>query len=265
VLRVVDALGASAGRYALVSTVSAYRDWPTSPVTEDSAAWPSRLDITEADPDVAPLPEPYRYGTLKAGCELAARTAPGGSLVVRPGVILGPGEYVGRMLTLLNRAARGGQWLVPGPADAPIQPVDVRDVSAFLLDRLAAGDGGLYNLTAPAGYATYGDLIRECIRVTASTATPVWVDPQWLADQGVAQWTEVPLWRMPVGTWGVDSRRAALAGFACRPLAATVADTWEALRSGPPVPHPRQAEHGMAETREKELLQLWEQSALRRG
>lgn len=264
VLRLLDALGADAGRYALTSTVSAYHDWPHLPVSEDSPAWPSRLDIAETDPDVAPLPEPFRYGTLKAGCELAARTAPGGSLIVRPGVILGPGEYVGRMLTLLGRAARGGEWLVPGPPEQPIQPVDVRDVSTFMLDRLAADDGNLYNLTAPPGFATYADLIDACISATGSSAAPVWIDPDWLEAQGVGQWTEVPLWRTPAGTWAVDSQRAVSAGFVCRPLAVTVADTWHGFQVQPPVPHPRQAEHGMAAEREADLLRLWSGHSLRR-
>lgn len=265
VLRLLTAVGDNAGRYALVSTVSAYRDWPRLPVSEDSPVWPSRLDASESDSDIAALPEPFQYGTLKAGCELAARTAPGGSLIVRPGVILGPGEYVGRMMTLLSRAVRGGDWLLPRPAEQPIQPVDVRDVSVFLLDRLAAADGGLYNLAAPPGFATYGDLIDACLAVTEGQASPVWVDPEWLAAQGVGQWTEVPLWRIPAGTWAMDSRRAAAAGFVCRPLAATVADTWESFRTQPPVPHPRQAEHGMSSEKEAALLHLWREVSLGRG
>lgn len=264
VLNLIGALGSRAGRYALVSTVSAYRDWPSEPVSEASPTWPSRLDVSEQDPDVAGLPEPFRYGTLKAGAELAARTAPGGSLIVRPGVILGPGEYVGRMLTLFDRAASGGAWLLPGPPDQAIQPVDVRDVSAFLLTRLAMKDSGLYNLTAPDGFGTYGDLIDACIAATGSDARPVWVDPVWLSNQDVAQWTEVPLWRIPAGTWSVDSRRAQSAGFTCRSLSATVADTWSDFQSMAPIPHPRQAEHGMSQEKESRLLALWAQESARR-
>lgn len=258
VTSVLATLGVDAGRYVLISTVSAYRNWPAQPVTGASPLWPSRLDARESDPDVAALSVPFQYGTLKAGCELAAQTAPGGSLILRPGVLLGPGEYVGRMLTLLHRAARGGRWLLPGPADQPIQPVDVRDVATFTLDLAAAGGTGAYNVTAPAGYGTYGDLVEACIAATGGRAQPVWVDPAWLAEQQVAQWTEVPLWRTSGGTWAVDSSRAHAAGLTCRPLGETVADTWAALQVQPPVPHPRQAEHGMEPGKEAALLAAWD-------
>jgi len=265
VTSVLDALGDRAGRYVLISTVSAYRDWPGQPVSEASPLWPSRLDARESDPEVAGLPVPFQYGTLKAGCELAAGAASGGCLILRPGVILGPGEYVGRMLTLLGRAARGGRWLVPGPAVQPIQPVDVRDVAAFALDQVAVGRSGAYNLSAPDGYATYGDLISACIEATRAATEPVWVDPQWLAAQEVQQWTEVPLWRTAAGTWAVDSRKAQAAGLTCRTLRQTVADSWAALRAGEPVPHPRQAEHGMDPDKEASILAAWDQRAASRS
>jgi nucleoside-diphosphate-sugar epimerase len=261
VTRAVETLGPSAGRYVLVSTVSAYRDWPAEPVDETSRLWPSRLDATESDPDVAALPVPFQYGTLKAGCELAAEASPKGSLILRPGVILGPGEYVGRGLKLLTRAQRGGRWLVPGPPEQPIQPVDVRDVSRFALDSIESGATGAYNVTAPTGFATYGDLISACIALTGGRAEPVWVDPDWLAARGVRQWTEIPLWRTQPGTWAVDSRRAQAVGLTCRPLPEALADFWAALEREPLVEHPRQHEHGMDAAREAELLGVWEQEA----
>ena len=258
VTMIIEMLGTRVGRYVLASTVSAYRDWPAEPVDESSALWPARLDARESDPDVAALSVPIKYGTLKAGCELAAEASPNGSLILRPGVILGPGEYVGRGLNLLTRASRGGRWLVPGPPDRPIQPVDVRDVSAFVLDGIARETQGAFNLTAPSGFATYEDLISASIEVTGGRAEPVWVNPEWLAEQGVRQWTEVPLWRLPQGTWAVDSRKAQASGFSCRPLKETLADFWAALQREPLVNHPRANEHGMDPVREAELLAAWD-------
>jgi nucleoside-diphosphate-sugar epimerase len=265
ITRVVKVLGPASGRYVLISTVSAYRDWPARPVDEDSRLWPSRLDATESDADVAALPVPFQYGVLKAGCELAAQASPAGSLILRPGVILGPGEYVGRGLKLLTRAQRGGRWLVPGPPEQPIQPVDVRDVSRFALHSIESGISGEFNLTAPRGFATYGDLISACVAVTGGRAEPVWVDPNWLEEQGVQQWTEVPLWRTPPGTWSVDSARAQANGFTCRPLSETLTDFWTTLQGEPLVEHPRQHEHGMGIDREAELLAAWDREAALRG
>ena len=256
VARLVRALGSRVGRYVLVSTVSAKRDWPSQAVDETSALWPSRADLTEQSADVADLPGPFRYGTLKAGCELAT---PPGSLILRPGVILGPGEYVGRGLTLLERAARGGRWLLPAPAEQPIQPVDVRDVSAFVLRGVESGLDGPFNLAAPPGFATYGDLITICGELTGNKVTPVWADPSWLIDEGVRQWTEIPLWRTQPGTWSVDAGRAAAVGFTCRPLRRTVTDFKLGLDRYPLVDHPRQSDHGMSAEREAALLAAWEE------
>ncbi|TCC64520.1 hypothetical protein E0H73_09035 [Kribbella pittospori] len=104
-----------------------------------------------------------RYGTLKAGCEVAAVAGAARSLIVRPGVILGPGEYVGRGLKLLQRAALGGRWLLPAPAEQPIQPIDVRDVSTFVLNAIEHRLDGAYNVVAPQDHATYGGLIDICL------------------------------------------------------------------------------------------------------
>jgi hypothetical protein len=101
-------------------------------------------------------------------------------------------------------------------------------------------------------------LIAACIAVTGGSAEPVWVDPEWLAGQGVGQWTEVPLWSTAAGTWAMDTRRAQSAGLACRPLAQTVADTWADFQARSPVAHPRHAEHGMDATRERDLLSAWD-------
>lgn len=260
VAQVTAALGKHVEQYVLVSTVSAYQDWPAAPVSEDSPLWPSSPTYTQDSPELAEMTVGGKYGTLKAGCEAAATEGTRRSLIVRPGVILGPGEYVGRGLKLLERAARGGPWLLPAPSDEPIQPVDVRDVSRFLLDSIAARRDGTFNLVAPIGHSTYGDLIDMCLDLTGRRAQPVWVDPQWLDEQGVRQWTEIPLWRIPEATWQVDGRRAAEAGLACRPLVETLRDFKSALDRDGLIDHPRQDQLGMHLEREAELLAMWNQA-----
>jgi 2'-hydroxyisoflavone reductase len=259
VTRVLHALGEQAGRYVLISTVSAYRDWPNAPVSESSPLWPSRSDYSEASPELAEMSEAHRYGTLKAGCEAAAIDGSVDHMIVRPGVILGPGEYVGRGLRLLERAARGGRWLLPAPPEQPIQPIDVRDVSTFLLDGIEKHLSGAFNLVAPVGHATYSQLVDSCLELTGRQAAPVWADPAWLLKHGVGQWTEIPLWRTPEGTWKVDGSRAAEAGLVCRPLLASLADFKTALDRDGLIDHPRQQEHGMDPEREASLLAAWDE------
>ncbi len=264
VLLTARALRPVVARYVLVSTVSAYRDWPQEPVDESSPLWPSRPDARRTDPYLSSLPRVY--SRLKAGCELAVREVHGDeALILRPGVVLGPYEYVGRLPVLLDRAARGGRMLAAGDPGQPIQPVDVRDLAEFTLRSLDSGSGGVFNVAAPPGHATYGDLLGACVEATGSGAELVWIDSQWLADRGVRQWTDVPLWRTAAGTWAVDASRARAAGLVCRPLRDTVLDTWRWLQVEQPVPHERQAEHGLDPAREAELLTAWDAELPLRG
>jgi 2'-hydroxyisoflavone reductase len=117
-----------------MSTVSVYRDWPVESLSEAS-------EVLYCPPDAGPdygqdvEDGPTKYGYQKSGCELAVtRTfGVGRSAVLRPGVVLGPREYVGRLPWWLRRVAAVGRVLAPGSPDRSIQPVDVRDLAAFTL------------------------------------------------------------------------------------------------------------------------------------
>jgi len=256
-LALARALEPVTGRYVLVSTVSVYKGWPTDPLTEDSAV----LDCpADAGPDYGydGDPGPTTYGFGKAGCERAVLETFGSdrSLVLRPGVILGPWEYVGRLEWWLRRMVRGGRVLAPGQPGRSIQPVDVRDVAAFALRPDLTGT---FNVVAR-GRNTMADMLTACREVTGSTAALEWVtDEQWLVEQGVRQWTELPLWRIYRGAWSVDAERARHAGLTCRPIQETVADTWAWLGGGAAaVEHERAGELGISAERERDILRLWD-------
>jgi nucleoside-diphosphate-sugar epimerase len=259
VRRSARALADMVDRCVFVSTISAYRDWPHAPVSEVSPLW-------EGDPDFDPGTrawDPDAYGPLKVGCELACRDAFGEKrlLVLRPHVVLGRYEYVGRLPWWLDRMRRGGRILAPAP-DRSIQPVDVRDLAEFLLDQAERGAGGVLNVAAPPGTYTYGDMLRACAdevrEVAAEPSELIWADEDWLVSMGVVQWTELPLWRNAAAPWGMNADRARAAGLVCRPISETVADTWAWLRSGGrPVAHERFAEHGIASGKEAQLIALW--------
>lgn len=259
VLAVARTLDPVAGRYVFVSTVSVYEGWPVERLTDGSP-------VLDCPPDAGPDfgydgdPGPSVYGFTKSGCERAVTSVfgPERTAVLRPGVIIGPREYVGRLPWWLHRVARGGRVLAPGRPSRSIQPVDVRDVAAFAL-HMAAGPVGTYNVTAP-GKETMGDLLAACRTVTGADARFEWItDEEWLAAQGVAQWTELPLWRTYAGAWAVDASRARNAGLVTRPLAETVADTWAWLGSGQAaVTHERAAEQGIEPAKEAAILGTWD-------
>ncbi|QYX80245.1 NAD-dependent epimerase/dehydratase family protein [Streptomyces akebiae] len=259
VLAGATALKDVAGQYVYVSTVSAYQGWPDEPLTESSPVLDGPPD---ADSEYGKMPEGWdgpdlHYGRQKAGTERAvlAVLGQGGTTIMRPGVILGPGEYVGRLPWWLTRAARGGKIVAPGTPEKTIQPVDVRDVAAFALDRAEASSGGTFNVTAPVGRETMGGFLTACLETTGAPGSLVWAPDELLIEHKVRQWTELPLWRTHAGVWRIDSSGAYAAGLSCRPLAKTVADTWRWMQSGGmPVEHPRWAEHGIDPTKEAKIL-----------
>lgn len=243
-------LAAEAERYVYVSTVNAYRGWPHEALTEDSPVYAAPPDASREYGDGGGVT--VHYGMQKAGCEAAVLSQFGDrATVLRPGVILGPGEYVGRLPWWLSRARRGGAILAPGGPGTHVQPVDVRDVAEFAL----TASPGAYNVAAPRDRDTMGDLLGACVAVTGRRGRLAWAPDELLTAHGVREWTELPLWRTAKGTWAVDSRRAQAAGLVCRPLAQTVADTWEWLTSGSmPVEHPRWDDHGIDPDKEMRIV-----------
>jgi 2'-hydroxyisoflavone reductase len=254
------ALSGRAATYAFFSTVSVYPDWPDEAVSEKSRVYDCAPDATGTAEDEANW-SAAQYGAYKAGCERAVAEAfDGRVLILRPGVILGPHENVGRLTWWLSRAAAGGQVLAPGDQHREIQPVDIRDLAAFTLACLRAGTAGTFNVAAPAGHATFGGMLAACVAATGSGAQLEWVDDAFLVSYGVRQWTEIPLWRTHPGTWKVNANRAVAAGLRCRPMTATVADTWKWLSAGQrPSAYGRQAHHGLTPETERRLLDRWAQ------
>ncbi|RGC70259.1 hypothetical protein C5N14_07525 [Micromonospora sp. MW-13] len=246
------ALHGSVGWYGYVSSGSVY-------------ALPFPLGAAEGAPVVAAEPDATGggYPELKAGGERAAVQVFGDrALLARAGLILGPGEDIGRLPWWLTRIARGGDVLAPGPADLPVQYVDVRDLAIWLLDRGVAGAGGAYNVVSRTGHATMGELLDACVAATGSTARLRWTAPESILAAGVEPWNDLPIW-IPVGheyrmLHERDVERAYATGLACRPAAETVADTWAWLREVGAVPpragRPPRPPVGLAPQREAELL-----------
>jgi nucleoside-diphosphate-sugar epimerase len=258
VLLATETLRPVAARWVHISTVSVYQGWPHHPLTEDSPLLECPPDADESYGHTGPDGSPTKYGFQKAGGEAAVRAAFGAdSVLVRPGVILGPGEYVGRLPWWLTRARRGGPIIAPAPGEQRMQPVDVRDVAAFALDQATAtssGSGTAFNVAHPEGIS-WADFIAACLDTTGGAGYPVWADTATLTTHGVKQWTELPLWRTHPGVWSVDPSRAVTAGLRCRPLTDTITDTWAWTRAdGRPVEHPRRAEHGIAPDKEARIL-----------
>ncbi|MFD4551703.1 NAD-dependent epimerase/dehydratase family protein [Streptomyces sp. NPDC058466] len=221
-------LAGRVSRYVYVSSCSVYAWAPAAGYGEDAPL------VAGADPDA----ERTDYARDKRGGELAALDAFGaqGSLLVRSGLILGPWENIGRLPWWLNRVARGGPVLAPGPRELPLQYVDVRDLAEWVLGAVEAGLGGAYNLVSPPGHTTMGALLDACVQVTGGRGDLRWADPDAILGAGIEPWTQLPVW-VPAGSdlhdalHSADVSLAVGAGLRCRPVLETVADTWDWLQT----------------------------------
>lgn len=243
----VDAFGDRIGHYAFVSTISVY---PTE-------AWPA---VTEASPTIpcedpgAESVTPETYGPLKAACdELVLSSLPGRSIVVRPGLIVGPHDPTDRFTYWVRRMARGGEVLAPLPEERRVSWIDARDLAAFLLDACETGRPGLFNAVGPAPRPTMAQFLDACRAVAGSQAEVRWAALDFLEARGVAPWTDLPLW-IPGIHDDFDCQAAVAAGLRFRPMAETVRDTlwWDQTRD-PAAP----LRAGLTPQREAELLKDW--------
>jgi nucleoside-diphosphate-sugar epimerase len=252
--RVVEAsaaaLAGAVGHYTFVSTLSAF--------AEDA---PPGID--EDDPVLAP-PSPgveevtgETYGPLKVACERAVeRIVPGRSLVLRPGLIVGPHDPTDRFTYWVRRVAAGGEVLAPAPPGYPIQFIDAGDLAAFALDLAERNVTGVFHTVGPDRLMTLGELLESCREVSGSGAELVWTDEEFLLAEGVEGWSDLPLWvgSTHPGFHAFDVSRAIEAGLGFRPVYETLRETleWDA---GRPQMWPMGA--GLTLERERELLEAY--------
>jgi 2'-hydroxyisoflavone reductase len=239
-----EALANAAGHYLFVSSLSAYAD-PSQPLDEESP-----LAEREPDqPDDRLLEDFSNYGALKVLCERAAAEGFGGpTAVVRPGLIVGPHDPTGRFTYWPYRVARGGDVLAPAPAESQVQFIDVRDLGEWIVQLSENRVEGPFN--AANRDVTWKALLETCRQVTGSDAELVWIDPEFLMEQEVGQWMELPMWIYEdTGLHATDVSRAVDAGLTFRPLDETVRGTLDQAETT--------GDAGLDPEREAQLIGAW--------
>jgi 2'-hydroxyisoflavone reductase len=244
-----EALGDRGGHHVLVSTVSVYQEPRTAGADEDSPLFESAADDVDRVTNET-------YGPLKVSCEHAARELYGeaGLAIVRPTYVVGPRDATARYPYWVLRAARGGRILVPGPAEAPMQCVDARDMGAWTVRLAESRAYGAFTAARPA--TTFAAMVEETVAALDGDADLVHVDGDWLVEQGV-DGAQLPLWSegSPELALAMGTSRAEASGLTHRPFAEIVRDTLAWANA-----HPDQATNahtGLSPEREQELLVAW--------
>jgi len=204
--------------YMYTSSTGVYLPYMGDDITEDT-----EVDLADDPPREQPS-----YGVMKALSELEARTAFGDdrTIVVRPTYIVGPGDTTDRFPYWPARLERGGEVLVPGKADDPVQWIDVRDLTEWMIHLIENGESGTYNGVGPASTMGMHAFVHGA---HAALSVPVeWVyadDSDFLREHRIG--AVIP-WIMPVGnnygTARINRERSVGSGLTYRPLATTVTD-----------------------------------------
>jgi 2'-hydroxyisoflavone reductase len=249
-------LAPNVGKYVFVSTLSTYANRGKIGITEADTALlnePAAPDATERDAS---------YGARKVRGEMDAVATFGESktLIVRPGLIVGPGDLTDRFSYWPIRVEQGGEMLAPGTPDDPVAFVDQRDLTEFMVRLCEQNATGTYNVVGPASGLTMAGMLYGCKAVTTADTRFTWVDADFLLERKLRPYADLPVWMPPRGNsagWArMDVSKAVKAGLTFRPLAETARDTLTYYHAQTPE---RQAalKAGLAPDREKAVLAEW--------
>ena len=117
-----EALKDSVDQFMFVSSRSAYADVSRVPMTADAPTWTFETAGVPRDQERLP------YGLGKAEMErIAQRIMPGRTTILRPGLIIGPGDETDRFTYWPVRIDRGGEVLAPGDGTCLLYTSDAAD------------------------------------------------------------------------------------------------------------------------------------------
>ncbi len=238
--------------YIFVSTISVFGD-NSKPVDENGP-------LNEPSDIEAPF-DASKYGSNKVRSEMEAKTQFGSNVtIVRPGLIVGPGDLSDRFSYWPVRIDKGGEVLSPGTPDDPAQYIDAQDLCNWIVRLAEARTMGTFNATGPKSPTTISEMLYGIKAVTTSDARFTWVSAEFLAEKQVRPWSEMPVWIPPVGrTYGfmrVNCQKAYAAGLTFRPLADTARDTLTWYHSRPAAEQEK-ARAGLAPEKERAVLAAW--------
>jgi 2'-hydroxyisoflavone reductase len=249
-------------RYIFVSTISVYSDITTPGADETHAlAKYEGADAMKETPATLRASNFGLYGPLKAVSEAETeKWFPGKALIVRPGLIVGPGDESDRFTYWPVRVERGGEVMAPGNPTDPVQFIDARDLAEWIIRMAEQGTTGVFNATGPKTKLGVGGMLEGIKKATKSNAQFTWVPADFLTEQKIRPWSDMPVW-VPsrAGESGfaeISIKKALDKGLTFRTLADTTQATLEWFHQQPAE---RQAKlrAGITAEKEKEVLAAW--------
>lgn len=212
----------NAGLYIYVSSVSVYFPFLTAGADENSR-------VLLQDPGNEEEKNKDSYGVMKAKSEqeaIKAFTAER-SIIIRPTFIIGPGDLSDRFIHWPVRLAKGGDVLVPGKKNDPVQYIDVRNLAQWMIHLAENKITGTFNAVGPNPPQNMSEFITQASDSFEAPNKLIHVDDyDFLANNQI--YGAVP-WVLPQGDYlGItqaSNNKAVIAGLTNRSLTETIKDT----------------------------------------
>ena len=257
-----EILKGNVNHFIFISTISVYSDNSKPDMDENGAlANYTGADAMKETMDAVRASGFELYGPLKALSEAEAeKSFPGKTLVIRPGLIVGPGDETGRFTYWPVRIDRGGGVLAPGDPTDPVQFIDARDLAEWTIRMAEQRATGIYNATGPSPALSMGGMLDGIKSAEGSSARFTWVNADFLEAQKVAPWSDMPVWIPPRGDMRgfarIHIKRALEKGLTFRPLTVTTRETLAWFKSQPAA-RQEKLRAGLTPAREAEVLAAW--------
>jgi 2'-hydroxyisoflavone reductase len=251
--------------YIFISTVSVYADMSKPGRDANSPVEPYRGKDAMAETMAGMRANRALYGPLKALSEKEAeKQFPGITTVIRPGLIVGPGDETDRFTYWPVRIAKGGDVVAPGDGNDPVQIIDARDLAQWTIRMAEQRAFGIYNGVGPDYEMSMAAMLYGIRAVTTAGARFRWLPTAFLEKHEIRRWSDMPVW-MPGQGETAGFHRTSVAsslakGLTFRPLATTAADTL-AWFEQQPAERKAQLLAGLTPEREMKLLAAWKQVA----
>jgi 2'-hydroxyisoflavone reductase len=257
--------------YVFISTLSVYAsdNEPGQDETAPRAPYKGQDAMKETQETLRADVEAL-YGPLKALSEdEAEKWFPGITTVIRPGLIVGPGDESGRFTYWPVRIDRGGEVLAPNSPADPVQFIDARDLAEWTIRMAETRSTGIYNATGPATPMPIGDMLNGIRDAIGSSATFTWVPAAFLEQHEVRGWIQLPVWSAPrpqmAGFSRIGIARALDRGLTFRPLGETARATLTWFKSQPADRQQQLLGGSLRPEKETEVLTAWRAASARRA
>jgi len=253
-------------QYVFISTISVYDTKGQTTIDERSPLYEYKGgDPLAVTPDMFTKDVNNLYGQMKTASEREAMKWFGDrTTIIRPTLIVGPGDTSFRFTYWPYRIAKGGEVLAPGDGNDLVQIIDARDVAEWTIRVVENGTTGVFNAAGPRSPMTMAEQLYG-IRGAFNGDKDIsftWVPADFLEKQKVSAWGDMPTW-VPrsdpdyPGTH-VSNAKAVAAGLTFRPLAVTSVDALAWFNAAPEQARTQMVKGaGLDSEKEKAVLAAW--------